>query len=101
MPAIKVMESPNISMWYYPESKILHHQIHKFFYGQEWRDALNKGAEVLQKYGGQKWLSDEKVRSALTPEDREWSDKDWAPRMVKIGWKYWAIVQPANVLGQL
>jgi hypothetical protein len=101
MPAIKVIDDPNISMWYYPESGIVHHQTHRFFHGKEWREALNKGAEIFEKYGARKWLSDERERAALTQEDREWSDTDWAPRMVKSGWKYWAIVQPANVIAQL
>lgn len=101
MPAIKVLDNPNISMWYYPESKILHHQIHRFFYGQEWRDSLDKGVEVFKKYGAQKWLSDDRELTALTKEDLEWGDNDWGPRVIALGWKYWAIVKPEKVVGQL
>jgi hypothetical protein len=101
MPAIKIMEDPNISMWYYPESKILHHQTHQFFCGKPFRDALNKGVEVFQKYGAQKWLSDDRETTALSKEDLEWGDKDWFPRVAKLGWRYWAIVMPEKVVGQL
>jgi hypothetical protein len=101
MPAIKIIEDPNISMWYHPESKILHHQTHQFFCGKPFRDALNKGVEVFQKYGAQKWLSDDRETPALSKEDLEWGDKDWFPRVAQCGWKYWAIVMPEKVVGQL
>ena len=101
MPAIKIMEDANISMWYYPESRILHHQTHQFFCGKPFRDALNKGVEVFEKYGAQKWLSDDRETSALSKEDLEWGDRDWFPRVAKLGWKYWAIVMPEKVVGQL
>jgi hypothetical protein len=101
MPAIKVFEDENISMWFYPETKILHHQWHKFFCGQPFRDALNRGVEVFQKHGAQKWLSDDRAMPALSKEDLEWGDKDWFPRVAKLGWKYWAIVTPEKVVGQL
>ena len=101
MPAIRIMEDANISMWYYPESKILHHQTHQFFCGQPFRDALNKGVEVFREYGAQKWLSDDRETTALSREDLEWGDRDWFPRVQKLGWKYWAIVLPEKIVGQL
>jgi hypothetical protein len=101
MPAMTVMEDANISMWYYPETKILHHKIHRFFYGKAFRDAMNKGVEVFQKKGANKWLSDDREITALSQEDLEWGDKDWFPRVAQSGWKYWAIVLPVNVVGQM
>jgi hypothetical protein len=101
MPALTVMNDPNITMWYYPESKTLHHQVHRFFFGQQFRDVMNKGVEIFQKYGANKWLSDDRDVTAFAKEDLEWGDKDWFPRVQKAGWKYWAIVMPAKVVGQL
>jgi len=101
MAAITIMDDANISMWYYPDTKILHHQIHRFFYGKPFRDALNKGVEVFQKYGARKWLSDDRAETALTPDDLKWGDEDWFPRVARCGWKYWAIVMPEKIVGQL
>jgi hypothetical protein len=101
MPAITVLDNENISMWYYPESKILHHQVHQFFFGKTFRDIMNKGVEVFQKYGAQKWLSDDRQVTAFAKEDLEWGDKDWFPRVAKSGWKYWAIILPEKVVGQM
>jgi hypothetical protein len=101
MAALTIMDDENVSMWYYPESKILHHQMHKFICGQPFRDALTKGADVFQKYGAQKWLSDDRATPALSKEDLEWGDAVWFPRVAKFGWKYWAIVMPEKVIGQV
>jgi hypothetical protein len=101
MPAITVLENENISMWYYPESKILHHQVHQFFFGKTFRDIMNKGVEVFQQYGAQKWLSDDREVTAWAKDDLEWGDKDWFPRVAKSGWKYWAIILPGKVVGQM
>lgn len=101
MPAIKIMDDANITMWYYPETKILHHEMHQFFFGKAFRDALNKGVEVFEQYGAKKWLSDDRKQTAVSKEDLEWGDKDWFPRLAKLGWKYWAIVAPEKVVGQL
>jgi hypothetical protein len=101
MAAVTIMNDENISMWYYPESKILHHQMHKFLCGQPFRDALTKGADVFQKYGAQKWLSDDRATPSLAKEDLEWGDTVWFPRVAKLGWKYWAIVMPEKVIGQV
>ena len=101
MPAITVVDDENISIWYYPESKILHHQVHRFFYGKPWRDAFNKGAEAFIKYGADKYLSDDRQIATLTKEDQEWGEKDWSPQLVKAGWKYWAIVMPEKIIGQV
>jgi hypothetical protein len=101
MPAIKVRDDELITMVYYPESKILHHTMHKFFFGQTFRDIMNQGVEVFQKHGAQKWLSDDRAVTAFTKEDLEWGDKDWFPRVLKSGWKYWAIIMPEKVVGQV
>lgn len=101
MPAITVFEDANISIWVYPESRIVHHQINRFLYGEPFREALNKGAAAFQRYGARKWLSDDRAQTALAQEDLDWGDNDWFPRVAKMGWKYWAIVKPQKVIGQL
>jgi hypothetical protein len=100
MSSIVVMDDENISMWFHPESKILHHQTHQFFSGKPFRDALNKGVETFEEYGARKWLSDDRETPALANEDLDWGDRDWFPRVARLGWKYWAIVMPENAVGQ-
>jgi hypothetical protein len=101
MPPITIMNDANASMWYYPESKIVHHQMHQFFFGETFRSIMNKGIETLQKNGGHKWLADDRAVAAWAPEDMEWGNNDWFPRAVKAGWKYWAIIMPEKVVGKM
>jgi hypothetical protein len=46
-------------------------------------------------------LSDDRNNSALAQNDVAWSKTDWFPRVMKAGWKYWALVQPEKVIGQM
>ena len=59
------------------------------------------GLDILQKNRAQKWLSDDRFNAVLRPEDVDWSHQFWFPQTVQAGWKYWAIVQPDKVVGQV
>ena len=48
-----------------------------------------------------KWLSDDRYNSALPKEDFEWSTTVWRPRAIAAGWRYWALVLPEKVTGQM
>jgi hypothetical protein len=101
MPAITVRNDEFITMMYYPESRILYHQIHKFFSGQTFRDIFNAAINVFQKYGAQKWLCDDTAVTSFAKEDQDWAAVHWFSRAQQSGWKYWAILKPGNVIGQL
>ena len=96
-----LIDNDSASLWYHPEKQIVHHQFHKFIYGREFQDVLLAGMELLQKNKARKWLSDDRAMPVLRPEDMEWAQTMWLPQMVQAGWKYWAIVQPENVIGQM
>ena len=83
---------------YYPEAKIVHNTFSGQPTGTQFREALNAGVEVMKKYGGTKWLSDDRENKVMfSPEDQEWADNDWFPRMVQVGWKTWAMVVPYEI----
>lgn len=100
MSALQIFDSEQITMWYYPDKKIIHHQIHKYTHGQVYRDAFMTGLEVMKKYGTCKWLSDDRKNPVVAPEDRKWSLEVWHPLVIKAGWKYWAIVQPDRTIAK-
>ncbi len=101
MPTQTIIQNTFFTLWYHPEKKIVHHQIHKFLAGPPFRELLLSGTELLKKHHATKWLSDDRSNSALKQDDLEWSETDWAPATAKAGWKFWAIVQPDKVLGQV
>ena len=101
MPPTTVLDNEFVTMWYYPEDKIVHHQFHQFMFGQPFRDALMTGADLFEKNGAKKWLSDDRANSALPQEDTDWSNQNWLPRVIKAGWKYWALILPEKAVGQM
>ena len=98
---ITIIQNEYATLVYYPDTKVVHHTFHKPIKGQELRDVLNTGIKTLQKYKASKWLSDDRGNSVLPPEDSEWGKKDWFPRAVKAGWKYWALVVPHETVARM
>jgi hypothetical protein len=96
-----ISDTEYATLWYYPEHKIVHHKWHKFIYGQEFRQVLEKGLEIFKQHHAQKWLSDDRANSALPADDSAWGVNDWFPRVFEAGWKYWAIVMPDKLVGQM
>jgi hypothetical protein len=96
-----VIENELISMWYYPDKKILHHQVHKYVFGETLRNALDLGVEILKKNGACKWLSDDQSHSALPKDDVEWGKSIWTPKAIQAGWRHWAIVMPKSAAGRM
>jgi hypothetical protein len=96
-----LIETEAISLRYYPATKIVHHELRRFVHGEEFRRVLEEGLRVLIKHSAHKWLSDDRGNGALKPSDSEWALSEWAPRVIAAGWKYWAVVLPEKVLGQM
>lgn len=96
-----VLENKTATLVYHPEQRIVHHTFHQFVFGEAFRAILTTGAELMEKHRATKWLSDDRGNSALSEADADWAVKTWQPRVMKAGWKYWAVVLPARVVGQM
>ena len=101
MSRITIVDNEFASSWCYPEEGIIHHQFHKFTFAEEFRNVMTKDAEAFEKYGCDKWLSDDRNIGVLHPDDKAWGDENWLPRVMKAGWKYWALLLPEKAIGQL
>jgi hypothetical protein len=99
--AITILDNEYCTIWCYPEDKIIHHMIKKVVFGEHYRQLLGKGADAYIEYGCRKYLSDDRANSAIHPEDRDWSNTNFAPRVVAAGWTHWALVMPKRVIGQI
>ena len=89
------------SLWYYPDNKIIHHKLKKFIYGENFKNLLITGTEYFEKKGCKKWLSDDRNSSALRKADLDWGEDNWKQRILKAGWKYWAIMMPDLEVGKM
>ena len=96
-----IIDNENMTIWYYPNKRIVHHQFHRFTYGKTLRDGLSAGAAILEEKGAQKWLSDDRKNTGLGKDDMDWTATVWRPRVKKAGLKYWAIVLPEKIFGQM
>lgn len=101
MPTITIIDNENASLWYHPESGIIHHKFKKYMWGDAFKEVLETGLAEMEKRGATKWLSDDRNNSALREEDGAWAQDDWTPRVLAAGWKYWAVVLPENVIGKM
>ncbi len=95
-----ILDNDYATLWYHPETQIVHHKFHRFIHGDNFRSVLEKGLEVFEEHNANKWLSDDRNNSTLTKEDGIWGLTDWNPRVFASGWKYWAVVMPDKILGQ-
>jgi hypothetical protein len=96
-----LIENGLATLWYHPEGRIVHHQFHRNIQGEPFREILTRGAELVEKNGAQKWVSDDRGNTALHPDDAKWATEVWSPRVLEAGWKAWAIVMPEQLLGKL
>jgi hypothetical protein len=98
---VSVLENEYISLWYHPQHAIVHHQLQKIPTSEAFREMLLKGAELVEKRGAKKWLSDDRQNTVVREPDAQWGETIWAPRVIKAGFSHWAIVLPTAAIGKL
>lgn len=96
-----VFDSPYGTVWVDPADKIVHHQIKKWVKGEDLRQILNEGHKQMELHKCTKWLSDDRNNSVLPQEDEAWAKEEWFPKVLKAGWKHWAIVMPEKAIGKM
>ena len=88
-----------MSLWFHPEDLIVQHEMHQYPGRETLEKMLLRGLALLQEHGASKWLSDDRNGGALPRSHHEWGENVWAPQAIAAGWKYWALVPPAETLG--
>lgn len=96
-----VLENEYVTILYYPETGIIHHQWKKFCSGKIFQDMMLVASDYLGTHKGTKWLSDDRNYTALTEEDSAWGRKVWFPRTIYAGWRHWAMVLPEIRFGTM
>ncbi|MGD0835683.1 MAG: hypothetical protein ABSB49_03450 [Polyangia bacterium] len=101
MAATTIMKNESATLHYHPLAKIVHHEFHKAVKGTDFQAVLTAGLELVKKHKAQKWLSDDRKNNTIAKDDETWVFTSWLPQVVAAGWRFWAIVLPENVFGQL
>ena len=96
-----ILDHEYATLYFHDDKKIVHHKVKKYIHGETLRQLLMKGYETLKAKSAKKWLSDDALNGPLLKEDAEWAKTEWFPKVVRAGWKFWAIVLPVQVIGQM
>lgn len=97
---INLHKSTNAEVTWSAEHRVVVKRFTGFIRGQELRGAFNAGHDKMQATGGIKWLSDNRGLPVYADEDIAWINQEWFPKMLKIGWRYWALVEPESTIGK-
>ena len=96
-----IVDCEKYCLLYHEDSRIIHHRIYQYVYGERLKEMLLRGVSLMEETKATKWLSDDRLNAALSKDDFEWSTTVWRPRAIKAGWRYWALVLPEKVTGQM
>jgi hypothetical protein len=99
MPTVTMIDDEYVSLWYHPETGIVHHKIHKYLVPGVFEKLLTAGAELLESHGATKYLSDDRSNVVVAPDDIKWAEENWYPRVSKAGLRHWALVLPSTMVG--
>ena len=101
MAAITIIDDEKRNLSFHPDLKVIHHTMKSPVNGRDFRDLLTRGAECMEKHRATKWLSDDRKNGPIGPEDAIWGETIWGPRVLRAGFKFWAIVVPSSAVGSL
>lgn len=101
MPRSPVIDNENITVWDDAEKQMVSHCFHRPTTGANFREALLAGVELMRRKGYTKWLSDDRLNLNFPEEDIQWILEVWRGRAVAAGWKFWALVPPEDMHGQM
>lgn len=96
-----IHKSSIFSLYHYPQHGIIHHEVHSNVYGETFKTMLTMGADMFIKNRCDKWLSNDRNSCKPRTEDLIWAQENWKDRVISHGWKYWAIVMPDRMTGQI
>ena len=92
---------PNLSIRWDEELGSILMEWTGFIQGEDFKQAVNQGLELLIAKKGRKWLADLSKMEVIAQADQRWLDEEWFPRAAQVGVKYIAMIRPAKVLSQM
>ncbi|GFZ76038.1 hypothetical protein GCM10008018_21860 [Paenibacillus marchantiophytorum] len=72
-----------------------------FVTGDQYRDPLLKGLQLMEDNNSCKFISDIHDLGVISQDDQDWFVKNWITLATKSGLKYFAVVHPAKMIGQI
>ncbi len=60
-----ILDTDRVSLFCYPDEKMVHHIVHKYVQGDDFRKLMTAGADAFLKHRCTKWLSDDRSSTVL------------------------------------
>jgi len=94
-------EKSHLTVRYHDEIDAVVMDWHGFAQGEQYREGLNAGLELVQQKKATNWLADLRDMGTVKDEDQNWSNTDWFPRAIETSLSNMAIVQPESVVANM
>lgn len=72
-----------------------------FVFGDDFRQALDKGLSIVIENDTNRWLADLRHLGVLSQADQKWSNEDWFPRAHNAGIIRMALVLPERAVAKM
>lgn len=95
-----LLNNAYVTLWFHDRPRVVHHVMLRFVPMKEMRELLLTGAEAMATHGGCKWLSDDRKGTVVDAPRIQWARENWLPRLLKAGFRYWAVVPSEAALGR-
>ena len=69
--------------------------------GEDYREVLNLGLKLVQRYGVTNWLADCRDVGPVAPADQEWTVDEWFPRTSSTGLTQMADIRSERFVRQV
>lgn len=99
--ALVIFEKSNARLEWLETERVLKVTRAGFVPAEVLRACHEAGLEALARNGATRVLSDNRGFAPPSQGVLDWIEADWLPRMVRAGWRYWAVLEPATPLGAM
>ena len=96
-----VIDNEFLTLTFHPGHKIVHHAFKRSTEGSPLREMFLAGLDLIEKEGADKWLSDDRNFPIWISDDAIWARKEWEPKALAAGWRFWAVVMPLRVMARM
>jgi hypothetical protein len=74
---------------------------HDFAQGDDYREGLNSGLELVEEKRAANWLADLRDMGTVADDDQTWTNEKWYPQAFDTTLSNMAIIQPESVVANM
>jgi hypothetical protein len=98
---MELFKTDYLTIQYRPEDNYLQMNWTTTPSSSEFRKGMNELIEAMKSKNCGKVLTDTRKLGAISPEDQEWSSREWATEAAGAGFQHLAILMPEDIFGMM